>query len=35
VRLDQLELAMGQRLDAYSGKPSLTIAQRLARGVER
>ena len=35
VRLDQLELAMGQRLDAYSGKPSLTIAQRLARGVGR
>ncbi len=35
VRLDQLELAMGQRLDAFSGKPSLTIAQRLARGVGR
>ncbi len=35
VRLDQLELAMGQRLDAYSGKPTLTIAQRLARGVGR
>ncbi len=35
VRLDQLELAMGQRLDAFSGKSSLTIAQRLARGVGR
>jgi predicted Zn-dependent protease len=35
VRLDQLELAMGQRLDAFSGKPSLTIAQRMARGVGR
>jgi len=35
VRLDQLEQAMGQRLDAYAGKPTLTIAQRLARGVGR
>lgn len=33
VRLDQLEQAMGQRLDAYAGKTSLTIAQRLARGA--
>ncbi len=35
VRLDQLEQAMGQRLDAYAGKPALTVAQRLARGVGR
>ncbi|WP_296508029.1 M48 family metalloprotease [Rhodoferax sp.] len=35
VRLEQLEQAMGQRLDAFSGAPSLTIAQRLARGVGR
>jgi predicted Zn-dependent protease len=35
VRLDQLELAMGQRLDNLSGKPSLTIAQRLARNGGR
>ena len=28
-RLEQLELAMGQRLDALSGKPSVAIAQRL------
>ena len=31
TRLDQLEAAMGQRLDALSGKPSPTVAQRLAR----
>ncbi len=35
VRLDQLELAMGQRLDAFAGKPSLSIAQRLAQGAGR
>lgn len=34
VRLDQIELAMGQRLDGLSGKP-VTIAQRLARGGNR
>jgi len=31
MRLDQLELAMGSKLDAYVGKPPVTIAQRLAR----
>jgi len=35
VRLDQLEAAMGQRLDALSGKPSPTVAQRLARAGNR
>jgi beta-barrel assembly-enhancing protease len=28
-RLERLELAMGQRLDAYSGKPSVAIQQRV------
>jgi predicted Zn-dependent protease len=28
-RLEQLELAMGSRLDAFSGKPPVPIAQRL------
>ncbi|RYF14646.1 MAG: peptidase M48 [Comamonadaceae bacterium] len=28
-RLEQLEAAMGTRLDAYSGKPSVPIAQRV------
>jgi predicted Zn-dependent protease len=28
-RLEYLELAMGQRLDRYSGKPSVSVAQRL------
>ena len=28
-RLDQLEQAMGNRLDAYAGAPTVTIAQRL------
>lgn len=28
-RLEQLELAMGSRLDAYSGKPPVAIARRL------
>ncbi|MGV3569145.1 MAG: M48 family metalloprotease [Ramlibacter sp.] len=28
-RLEQLEQAMGQRLDALSGKPSVSVAQRL------
>lgn len=31
MRLDQIELAMGQRLDAFTGKPAITITQRLAR----
>lgn len=35
VRLDQLELAMGQRLDAFVGKPPVTIGQRLARAGNR
>lgn len=28
-RLERLELAMGQRLDAYAGKPSVAIQQRM------
>jgi len=35
VRLDQLELAMGQRLDDFSGKAPVTVAQRLARAGNR
>lgn len=31
VRLDQLELAMGTRLDAYVGRAPVSISQRLAR----
>lgn len=34
IRLDQIELAMGQRLDAYAGK-STTISQRLTRAGNR
>jgi predicted Zn-dependent protease len=34
-RLDHIELAMGQTLDAYAGKPAITIAQRMARSVGR
>ena len=34
VRLDQIELAMGQRLDGFTGKPT-TIAQRLSRAGNR
>jgi predicted Zn-dependent protease len=30
LRLDQLEQAMGKRLDGLSGKPSITVAQRMA-----
>lgn len=30
LRLDQLELAMGDRLDAYTGKPAVPLSQRLA-----
>lgn len=29
ARLDQLEQAMGTRLDAFSGKPSVSVAQRV------
>jgi predicted Zn-dependent protease len=31
VRLDQLELAMGQRLDGFTGRPPVLLAQRLAK----
>jgi len=31
ARLDQMESAMGNRLDALSGKAGVTVAQRLAR----
>jgi predicted Zn-dependent protease len=30
LRLDQLELAMGNRLDAFAGKPAVPLSQRLA-----
>ena len=29
TRLDQLEQAMGQRLDGFAGAPTMTVAQRL------
>jgi predicted Zn-dependent protease len=29
LRLNQLELAMGNRLDAYTGQPAVTVAQRM------
>ncbi|MES2281171.1 MAG: M48 family metalloprotease [Pseudomonadota bacterium] len=29
LRLNQLELAMGTRLDAYAGQPAVTVAQRM------
>ncbi len=35
VRLDQLEAAMGQRLDGLTGKAPVTVAQRLARAGNR
>jgi hypothetical protein len=35
VRLDQLELAMGQRMEAYVGRPPVTVAVRLARAGNR
>jgi predicted Zn-dependent protease len=35
VRLDQLELAMGQRLDALVGRAPITVAHRLARTGNR
>ncbi len=31
LRMDQVEQAMGNRLDALSGKPAVTVAQRLER----
>lgn len=31
LRLNQLEEAMGTRLDAYAGQPSVTLAQRMDR----
>ena len=31
LRLDQLELAMGNRLDAFSGQPAVTLAQRMGK----
>ncbi len=33
LRLNQLEVAMGNRLDGYSGQAALTIAQRLQKQV--
>lgn len=35
VRLDQLEAAMGQRLDAYSGKPRMPMASRMTQDTDR
>jgi len=35
ARLDQIELAMGQRLDTFAGKPVVTIAHRLTRAGNR
>ena len=31
LRLDQLEAAMGTRLDGFSNRPPVTLAQRLSR----
>ncbi|MGH6636977.1 MAG: M48 family metalloprotease [Polaromonas sp.] len=31
LRLNQLEQAMGSRLDAYAGQPAITVAQRMDR----
>ena len=31
ARMDQIEAAMGNRLDAFSGKPTVTVTQRLGR----
>ena len=31
LRLDQIELAMGNRLDGFAGKPPVPLALRLAR----
>jgi predicted Zn-dependent protease len=35
VRLDQLEAAMGQRLDLFVGKQQVTLAQRIAQASKR
>jgi hypothetical protein len=32
LRLDRLEVAMGNRLDAFAGKPAVPLSQRLAAG---
>lgn len=34
TRLDQLEQAMGRRLDPYAGGPGVTVAQRLGGGQD-
>ena len=34
TRLDQLEQAMGRRLDPYTGGPGVTVAQRLGGGQD-
>jgi predicted Zn-dependent protease len=31
VRMDQLELAMGQRLDRFTGSTSVALSQRIAK----
>ena len=35
TRLNQLEQAMGTRLDAYAGQPAVTVAQRVSAGNRR
>jgi len=35
LRIDQMALAMGNRLDAWSGKPAVTLAQRMEQLVGR
>ena len=35
TRLDQLEQAMGQRLDGFAGAPTVTVAQRLGGGTRK
>ena len=35
TRLDQLEQAMGQRLDGFAGAPTVTVAQRLGGGARK
>lgn len=35
LRIDQIALAMGDRLDALSGKPAITVAQRLEQLASR
>jgi predicted Zn-dependent protease len=35
TRLNQLEQAMGTRLDAYAGQPAVTVAQRLSASNRR